>query len=463
MTRKILVLLLALLCGFSASAWAETIYVPIPVDQRSGSTFAAQVAITNTGTAAANFTTYFIPAGSNGLERPDGAEQGFLLLPGATLDTTVDRMGRGMFEITSDAQGLVVHAQLIGNRDGVEYLGARLPVLTRETAFAANNTAHLQGWVRDGALVTDFGIINAGFQEITCFIDVRRVDGSAIAQGIRFSWPPRSHQQFDDALGLLDLNGVTNVRAAILCDQSFFPYASQFNVDTGEVLLISPSDKVEDGVSDPADSEFVFLDELNWSETYNVRNGPNKNVSGFEPHAPGGEIGGYKPIQINGITYPKGVSWFPGWGDSKVTWQLEGRYKRFQAIVRVDDEKFGKYEWGVVNRSTGQFLRIERPPQGFNGPENDSRFRIGAGCSLKINADGVTIYESPEFYAYGPAVNVDVDIEGVNQLDIILLGSHSEQAGAPHRSGLQSTPAFVRTNTFHDLINLADAKLLLNN
>ena len=58
---------------------------------------------------------------------------------------------------------------------------------------------------------------------------------------------------------------------------------------------------------------------------------------------------------------------------------------------------------------------------------------------------------------------VDVDITGVQQLDLSLLGGHSEQANAPHRAGLTSTPARVETNTFHDLIDLAAAKLILNN
>jgi NPCBM/NEW2 domain len=462
MTRKLFgTLLLALFC-LCGPAFAETVYIPVPADVRAGNSFEARVEITNTGLETASFTTYFIPAGSNGLDRADGAEQGYLLLPGATLVTGVEGVGLGLFEITSDHDGLAVHARLVGNRDGAEYPGTDLPVLTRSNAFAANTTADVQGWARNGSLVTDFGAVNLGFQEATCRVDVRRVDGSAIATNISLTWSPRSQRQFDDALGILNLSGVSAIRAAIRCDQSFYPYATQFENATGEMLFIAPSAKVEDGVSDPGAADFVYLDDLDWSGTYNVRNGPHKNVSGFEPHAPGGAIGGYKPIQINGVTYPRGVSWFPGWGDSKVTWQLGGQYKRFQAIVRVDDEKFGEYEWGVVNRSTGQFIRIERPPQGFNGPESNTRFRIGAGCHLKINADGATIYESPEFYAYGPSVDVDIDVEGVQQLDIILIGTHSEQAGAPHRAGLTSTPALVQTNTFHDLIDLADAKLLLD-
>jgi hypothetical protein len=462
MTRKIIGILLIALCGVSGTVFSETVYIPVPADVRAGNPFEARIDITNTGLQAASFTTYFIPSDTDGLDRPEGAEQGFLLLPGATLQTGVEGSGLGLFEITSDHDGLQVHARLMGSRDGVQYLGAELPVVTRWNSFAANTTAQVQGWARNGSLVTDFGLINLGFQEASCLISVRRVDGSAIATNINLTWPPRSQRQFNDALGILNLNSVAGIRTSVSCDQSFYPYSTQFDNQTGEMMFVAPSAKVEDGISDPADSEFVYLDELNWTETYNVRNGPHKNVSGFEPHAPGGEIGGYKPIQINGVTYPKGVSWFPGWGDSKVTWQLGGQYKRFQAIVRVDDEKFGKYEWGVVNRSTGQFIRIERPPQGFNGPENNTRFRIGAGCHLKINGDGVTIYESPEFYAYGPAVDVDIDVEGVDKLDIILIGTHSEQGGAPHRAGLTSTPALVQTNTFHDLIDLADAKLLLD-
>lgn len=460
MTRRIFGCLLIALCGLAGPAFAETAYVPVVATDTGDTTFETRVMISNTGAADSEFRTYFIPSDTDGVDRPDGAGQGVVLLGGATFRTEPEAKGLGIFEIASDDDQLAYHARMVGQDAGGEILAAEIPVITSRNAIPAGQTAHLQGWVRN-FVRTDFGLINLGSGEAECRIDIRRADGLAIATGITGTWQPLSQRHFPDALGLLGLDQTAQIRAAITCDQTFYPYAVILDPETGVALFIEPSASSGNGLSDPGDDDFVYLSDIGWSRTDNVRHGPNRDRTGFDPHAPGGEIGGYKAIEINGVTYAKGISWFPHWGNSWVEWALGGQYQRFQATVRIDDEKFGRYEWGLVNRSNGNFIRIQRPPEGFRGPERDNNFRIGGGARIRILGDGKVLFESGEFYAYGPSVDVDIDVRGVNVMRILLIGTHHEQAGAPHRRGLRSTPALVVANTFHDMVCLADAKLIL--
>ncbi|MGH8018928.1 MAG: arylsulfatase, partial [Opitutaceae bacterium] len=55
---------------------------------------------------------------------------------------------------------------------------------------------------------------------------------------------------------------------------------------------------------------FDSLSDLPWSRTGNLLSGPHKDRSGWDPHATPPR-GGYKPIEIAGARFDKGLSWFP--------------------------------------------------------------------------------------------------------------------------------------------------------
>ncbi len=460
MTRKIFGYLSIALCGLAGPLLAETIYVPVVATEVGGVAYETRVMISNTGGVDGQLTTYFIPVNVNGTERDDGAGQDVILLGATTFNTLAEGQGLGMFEILTEYDRLAIHGRMVGDRDGEVVLGPEIPAVSLKNSFRANQTAHVQGWERGDNKTTDFGLLNLSSSANSCLFDLLRADGTAVAGAVPLDFQPLSQGQIPDVLSLLNLTNVADLRLVATCDQPFYPYAVVSDSQTGEVSFVAPSVVSIDGLPNPGSGDFVYLSDLNWSGTTNIRNGPHKDRSGWDAHAGEFGFGGYKDIEINGVLYNKGVSWFPGWGNSEVRWTLSSQYQRFQATVRIDDEKTGFYEWGLINRSNGNFIRLQRPAGGFRSVESSTNFRIGGGARIKIYGDGTLLFDSPEFYAYGNSIQVDVDVSGVNILKIELIGTHHEQANAPHRNGLSSTPALVRTCTWHDLLNLADAKLI---
>lgn len=461
--RYALIFLLALL--LAPQAWAGTVYVlyPGPVEI-GGIPYETQIWASNAdGESFRRLEHFFIRSISDGTERE--TEPTPVGLPaGVTKRLAVDRQTSGLLEVSAPPE-VVVNARLVPAGDqGGPTAGVQLPVISSASSAEAGEALHLQGWERIESLIsTNLGLVNLGDDESQCEVSVFRSDGSQIGPTVLLGLNPRSHVQFDQALGILETGDIQDVRSTVRCNTAFYTYASVYHQDPVGATFILPSATGASALNRPGTDDFIYLDVLDWVETANVRNGPNRNISGFNPHSAQGEIGGYKPIEINGKRYEHGVSWFPGWGNSAVTWQLDGEYTRFTATVRIDDEKRGDYEWGRVNRKTGELVELERPAGGFRASETDTLFRVGAGARIQIFGDGQVLFESDEFYAYGPAVQVDIDVRGVKRLRVVLLGTHHELRNAPHRAGLRSTPALVRTCSWFDLIDLADAKLYTSN
>lgn len=462
--------LFLLLLALAVQARAGTVYVPYlgPVEI-GGVEYETQIWVSNSDPdELRNIQHFFIPSRADGTEREE-APSVVWIAPGATTRLAVREPRTGVLEISAAPQ-VVIEARLVRSIPGFAGppSGSELPVISSSNAAEAGETLHLQGWERMESLIwTNVGVVNLGDDEIECDIDVYRADSSQIASTATIGFAPRSHVQFDEALEILEAGDSRDVRGEFTCDQPFYVYAViLYDRLTGDittptdVVFVEPSASGRSELRRPVDKgEFVYLDELDWVETFNVRNGPHKNVSGWDPHAGTNGFGGYKKIEINGTQFDHGVSWFPGWSDSWVAWRLNGEFQRFTATVRIDDEKTGEYEWGLVDRDTGRFIDLVRPPGGFRAQETHSNFRIGAGASIRIYGDGQLLFESQEFYAYGPAVQVDVDLTGVGVLRIELEPDHHELAEAPHRAGLTSTPALVKKVSWFDLIDVADAKL----
>lgn len=450
-------------------AQAGVVYVPYPGPvEIAGVQYETQIWVSNIDEEKFRRIEYLlIQSRKNGTERKDGPTL-VRIPPGVTTRLGISENVKGMVEIFAAPQ-VAINARLVrsvavaGAKPGS---GAQLPVVSSENLAAAGETIHLQGWERTEDLVhSNLGILNLGDSEIHCEIGVFRADGSQIASTALIRFNARSHVQYDEALGILEAGNVRDVRGEVTCDQEFYAYVSIFydHLDPElptDVVFVEPSASGRSELRRPVDEgDFIYLDEMNWSQTSNVRNGPHKNASGWDPHAGKHGIGGYKKIEINGTTYEHGISWFPGWNDSWVAWRLDGEYQRFTATVRIDDEKTGEYEWALVDRSTGKFIDLVRPPGGYGARETSTNFRVGAAASIRIYGDGQLLFESGEFYAYGPAVEVDVDVTGVKVLRVELEADGHERANAPQRAGLPSPPALVRVCTWFDLIDLADAKL----
>ncbi|MFP3939190.1 MAG: NPCBM/NEW2 domain-containing protein [Thermoanaerobaculia bacterium] len=463
-SRPLSALLLLLPLILAAEARAGTVYVPYPGPVEIGDVeYEAQIWASNTDESdVRRIEHFFIPSREDGTVREDEGVTLVRIPPGTTMRLRIDEEAGGLIEVLAAPQ-VVITARLVQKsaRAAGPLRGVQLPVISSDNLVEAGTAAHLQGWERnESATQTNVGLLNLGQDPTQCEVRVFRADSSQIASTALISLDALSHVQFDGALEILEADNVKDVRGEVTCDQPFYPYASIYHDDPAEIVVIGPSESGDSELVRPGDEpKFTYLDELNWSETSNVRSGPHKNVSGWDAHAGPNGIGGYKPIEINGTEYEHGISWFPGWNDSWVAWRLDGEYSRFTATVRIDDEMHGKYEWARVDRNTGRFIELKRPPGGFRAQETHDNFRVSAGARIRIRGDDELLFESEEFYAYGPAVEVDVDVTGVEVLRIELEPDHSEQAGAPHRAGLRSTPALVKLCSWFDLIDVADAKL----
>jgi len=463
--RRTLNLAFALILPFilTIPAWAGTVYVPyVGPLEIGGVQYETQIWASNTDFELPRRIEHdFIPALSDGTERT-GEPTLVRLRPGFTTRLRVSEQKAGLVEIFATPHVAITARLVRADADlGNPTVGAQLPVISSDNIVPALEMATIQGWEGiDGRLSSNLNLVNMGTEPTRCQASVYHANGILLSPTALISLQPLTMAQFESVLQLLGAGNARDVRAEISCDQPFYAFGSLYQVDPVGAVFIPPS---ASGMSDlvrPGDEEkFVYLSDLDWSGVSNLTNGPFRDRTGTDPHNPAGPRFGYKKLEINGVEYDKGISWQGEWRDSSVEWTLDGQYKRFTSIVRIDDEEKGLYEWGVVDRRTGQFQFIERPPSGFRGGETDTRFRIGAGGRIRIIADGQKIYESSEFYAYGDAVQVDVDVTGVKKMRIEFEPDHSEQANAPHRAGLRSTPAPVLNCPWFDLLNLADAKL----
>jgi hypothetical protein len=113
-----------------------------------------------------------------------------------------------------------------------------------------------------------------------------------------------------------------------------------------------------------------------------------------------------KTITLNGVTYAKGLGVHavttPG-APARVTFNLDGGFNRFLSDVGVDDEVTGPY--GTV--------------------------------VFQVFADGVKIYDSGMMIQTSPTQSIDLNVDGVRQLDLVITDAgngnasdHGDWAGA---------------------------------
>ncbi len=452
----------------AAPTFAGTVYVPFAAElELGGVTYETLVWLTNDDSAdAATIEYLFLPTFSIGTDR-DGLEPAEMVVaPGQTTILTIAG-NRGMLEIFAPEE-VNVHARLVPTGGPPEGQGVDVPIVSSDNLIPAGDMAHLLGWERRGAGTvahTNFGLLNLGHQSANCLVDVLRDDGTTVVADVVLAINPLSHNQFNQALGIVGVDEVSDWRAVVTCDQEFYSYASIFYPGTSRLIFVGPAASGRSQLQRPpgggTSSQFDYLSDLSIDDWNGLEIGPFIDSSGIDFHASGGPIGGHLPIKIQGVTYDKGISFYPKWSQTPyVEYRLNGQYALFTAIVRVDDSFNGDYEWAVVNESDGNWVRLERPDEGFRGPERTNPIRVGSAMTFRVKGDGDTLYQSPEIYAYGEPLVIEVDVQGV---DVLRLQAHpdgTEQLDAPHRNGLAAA-RLVRRCPWLDLIDFADAKLFL--
>lgn len=222
-------------------ASAGAVYVPVlSPNWPDGSLHATEVWVSNPAGAQRGFSTFFIPASTDGTrggtspEIPVPARRTFLL---SNVGNT-----SGLLEVRS-SQEMSVEAQIINTSASGIQTRASVPVISSLNTVGSGKTAHLMGLERDPGrgTVTHLGVVNLGTQGAQCEIKLYRLDGSAIGSTVTLSFFALSLRQFDDALGALGEQKITDARVQVTCNQPFFVYAAVVNQPLGQVWFLSPS------------------------------------------------------------------------------------------------------------------------------------------------------------------------------------------------------------------------------
>lgn len=249
--------LLALLFG-ATELMAGTVYVPVATNRTiNGIQYQTQVWITNTGEETGRFSTLFIPNIADGTERdnmPEPVEVPLTANGTFFLRTIAPVNQRGILEIDADPD-LVVTARLVAILpNGDEQLGATVPVLSAENLSAEGAKAHLLGILRTVDSVANLGIVNLGFEEAQCTLRAFRITGQQIADTAVITLNPLTMVQFDDVLGFVGVNNVSDSRFEASCDRNFYAYATLYDAPTGDTVFVSPSTEATSALQPPGEN-----------------------------------------------------------------------------------------------------------------------------------------------------------------------------------------------------------------
>lgn len=248
-------LAIAFVLALSVSpAFAGFVYVPV-LDRTGpgGSTHLTEVWVSNSGTQERRYGTLFLPAGTDGTQRPVPSTKATLLpLRTGKLAGISSPGAPGLLEIEAGTQ-VLVHARM-ANSPASGFAGTtEVPVISSDNALAAGSTAHLQGLFRDtSGSYTDLGVVNLANQSAACDISVFRADGTQLGGTARVAVQPLSLRHFGDALLLLGAASVADARAQISCDRLFFAFAPVFAASRTLLTFVTPSASGASTLAGPA-------------------------------------------------------------------------------------------------------------------------------------------------------------------------------------------------------------------
>lgn len=228
------------LCSLSVPVWAGPVYVPVTLPNwHDGSLHSTEVWVSNPAGAQRGFSTHFIPANA------DGTHSGGAEIPVPALRTfLLSNVGptSGLFEVKS-GQEMSVEAQLINTSPSGIQTRTSVPVISAANTVAAGKAAYLIGLERDPGrgTATNLAVVNLGSQGAQCEIKLFRVDGSPIGSTVTLSFFALSLRQFDDALGAVGEQKISDARVQVTCNQPFFVFASVVNMPLSQVWFLEPS------------------------------------------------------------------------------------------------------------------------------------------------------------------------------------------------------------------------------
>lgn len=235
--------LCALLAGV-APAMAGEVYVPFASNRLvNGTTYQTKVWVTNTSAAARRFAVRFISQNVDGTQGADTGTELNVPAGGTLLLGSVAPNGAiGMLEV-SGAPQLVVSARVdVIGPSGAIQSSTNVPVVSGGNVLKANSTAHIQGLERTGrGTLSDFGLMNLSNAAAQCTIRAWRSNATQISQTSVIALVPLSVRHFENVLGTLGEETISDARVEVTCDKQFFPYAAVFEPGGPETNFVTPS------------------------------------------------------------------------------------------------------------------------------------------------------------------------------------------------------------------------------
>jgi len=232
------------LLAFAPPALAGTVYLPIAVDETVGDkSVHTELWISNPTDEVHEITTLFLPSRTDGTVEDRNLLIPIQIQPGTTIfvDNVVPSGASGMLEINADPE-LVFSSKLVMDNGDGHRTGARVPLLSSENLIPAEGTAQLLALARTSAgTLSNVGLINLAEEPARCTARVFTGSGSPVGGTAELSLPPLSQVQFLEALALLGLEDVNNVRVELSCDQDFYAYAVVLGREPDETLFVQPS------------------------------------------------------------------------------------------------------------------------------------------------------------------------------------------------------------------------------
>lgn len=241
MRKRLIAGCLAFAAAASLSpAHAGFVYVPV-LDRTgpSGSTHATEVWLSNSGTQERRYGVLFIPAGSNGTQRPSPSVKGTVLPLRTNKLVGITSPGApGLLEVEGGTQ-VLVHARMASSPAS----GAtEVPVISSDNALPAGAVAHLQGLFRDASgAYTELEIVNVSTEAAACDVRFFRADGTQIGGAATVAVPPLSLRQFGDVFSVLGAPSLADARAQVSCDRLFYAFAAVFNPARTLLSFVNPS------------------------------------------------------------------------------------------------------------------------------------------------------------------------------------------------------------------------------
>ncbi|HEX2225006.1 MAG TPA: hypothetical protein VHN15_12450 [Thermoanaerobaculia bacterium] len=241
---------LAAIVGGIAPVHAETVYVPLAVQEQSnGTLYRTEVSVTNPSAAPLRFTSVFIPAQDSKARRAGASAPVTLPAGGSFVLRAVAPAGQaGILEISS-ASPLEATARLKALRGGRLVSETDVPVISTADLLSAGENALLDGIAAGAAL--RLGVLNLSDAAASCSAVAYRADGTLLGEAPALNVAPRSHLSYEGSLTALRRAPVDGARLEVTCDAPFYAYAASLTPEAATFHApASPGSDLENAVEE---------------------------------------------------------------------------------------------------------------------------------------------------------------------------------------------------------------------